>query len=209
MIDLTALNTNRRISLVLHKRYVLESYELTGEYNVVNEVNVEEQIENPLSEMQVKMRKSPNWQQIIEVGDMIIFYETVVNLDYEIRTRKKQTYFIMRIDDEINEYERVLTCRNQGHHLEKNKYYLKVNTDETASQFIRRTAREHDIAIEKIDNSTFRHEAKVLNYTSLQRAWKTLMATTMYQERLRYNMRFGPRGFIFEKVESTRKDLDI
>ena len=205
MIDLTALNNNRRVSLILHKRNVVESYELTGEYNVVNEINIEEQIENPLIEMQIKMRKSPNWQQIIEVGDIIIFYETTINLDYEIRTRKKQTYFVMQIDDEINQYERVVTCRNQGHHLERNKYYLKVNSNETASQFIKRTAREKDISIERVDNSSYRHEAKVLNYTSLQRAWKSLIATTMYQEELRYNMRFGTRGFIFERIEQPDK----
>ena len=205
-MNLNTFNENRRFSLKLHKRVSGEIFELMGtDSSIVKELTIDQQMETPVVECIVTLKSAVALNTIVEVGDLLFYYESELGLDYSIRFRLKHSLFIMKITDDENNYSKILTCRNYGHWLMRNAYYLKVNAEETTSQFIRRTATERGVPIDKIDFSPYHHSAKVIQKTSLFRAYQNLMSVTILNEQQLYNLRFSAKGLIFEKVLDSDK----
>ena len=185
----------------VHKRSNGEVYEIMGENsNIVKSAVINKQIENPLVEANIIIRYSSSIYRVVEVGDIISYFENELTLDYEVAYKRKHVFFVMDVTNNEDQYEQMLMCRNGGHWLMRNDFFLKVENDETTSQAVERMANQRNIPIDFIDSTSYKHQAKVFPKSSLYEVWYDLLTVNILEERLLYNMRFSDIGLVLERV---------
>ena len=206
MTNLHNFIQSNKYTLLVHKRSNNETYEIMGknEGNIVKRVEIREQLETPLVEARITIRYSPNINNVIEVGDIISYFDSELTFDYQIEFRRKHIFFVMEIQNNETTYDQSIICRNGAHWLIRNAFYFKINDDETTSQFIQRTALDKNIPIDNIEPTVYQHQAKVFNQSSLFEAWYEILATNILEEQLLYNIRYSDIGVVLEKIQNTQ-----
>ena len=205
-MNLNEFGNTRETSLYLHKRSSGKVYTLMGkESNVVEKIMIDQDLETPLVESKIVIRLSPESEALVQVGDVLSYYDTELNLDYERVYRRKHVFYVMKISNDENSFKQTITCRNLGHWIIRNSYHLKIEQDETTSQFIERTAINKGIPIHKIEPTTYKHDAKIFQKTSLHEAWRAAISTNILSEQILYNLSFSDVGLVFEKIVETSK----
>ena len=200
-MDLSTFNVSHKFSMTIHKRSSGEVYEIMGEnFNIVKSAVITKQIENPLVEANITIKYSPSIYRLIEVGDIISYFENELTLDYEIAYKRKHVFFVMDVVNDEDRYEQMLMCRNGAHWLMRNTFFLKIEDGETTSQAMERMANHRNIPIDFIDSTSYKHQAKVFPKSSLYEVWYDLLITSILEERSLYNMRFSDIGLVLEKV---------
>lgn len=198
-MNLHDFNRQNRFSISLHKRSSNEVYELMGPTsNIVKSATIQQQLENPLVEATIIIRYSPQIYKLIDIGDVIVYSENELNFNYETEYKRKHTFFIMETDYDEDMYQQIIECRNAGHFVMRNSFFLKIEDNETTSHFIERTATERGVPIDHIEPTTYKNKGKVFNKTSLFEAWYSVMQNNILQEDRLYHIRFSDIGLIFE-----------
>ena len=205
-MDLSTFNISHKFSMSVHKRSNGEVYEIMGENSsIVKSAVINKQIENPLVEANITIRYSPSIYRLVEVGDVISYFENELTVDYEIAYKRKHVFFVMNVVNDEDRYEQMLMCRNGGHWLMRNAFFLKIEKDETTSQAIERMAKQKNIPIDFIESTSYKHQAKVFPKSSLHEVWYDLLMVNILEERLLYNMRFSDIGLVLEKIDIKKK----
>ena len=190
----------------VYKRRTGEVYRILGDdTNIVKKFVIREDIETPLVECDITIRTSPETFNIIEAGDIITYYANELTLEENVEFKRKHVFHVLRVNDRDQDFDKVAVCRNGGYWLMRNAFYLKINQDETTSQFIERTCREKGIPIDYIEPTTYKHQAQVFPKSSLNDAWYNTMILNSFQESLLYNIRYTPLGVVFERIEDNVK----
>ena len=210
-MTLQSFYRNQKYNLVLHKRTVDAAYDLLFDGRdgnepggIVKTIQLEQQLDTPLVEAVITTRNSPSITGIIEVGDVILYYASELNLDESITYKRKHVLHVLKIVDDDNSFEKTIICKNFGHWLVRNSYHLKINEHETTSQFITRTATVYDVPIDYIHPTFYEHQARVFNKGSLLDAWRSALATNIIEEELLYNMSISDIGLRLDLI--TRQD---
>ena len=84
---------------------------------------------------------------------------------------------------------------------------MQINSLETASEFIRRTADLVSIPIDfnNFANTNHKHNAKNWNKTSIYDVWKNLLLITMFEEEKIYHLFVTPKGITLEKIDGNEE----
>ena len=205
-MNLNEFNNSRRFELYVHKRISGEVFQLMGdEINIIKELVIDEQLENPLVEATIKLRYSPATQNLVENGDILTYYENELTLDYAIEYKRKHVFFVMDISDDDDLSNQTIIAHNAGHWVMRNSYHLQLNAKETTSQFIRRIASENNIVIDRIESTSYQHEARIFPNVSLFESWYAVLTTNILKERILHTIRFSDIGLVFEKISEDSK----
>ena len=205
-MNLNEFNNSRIFELYVHKRISGEVFQLMGdEINIIKEVVINEQLENPLVEAVIQLRYSPATQNLVENGDILTYYDNELTLDYQIEYKRKHVFFVMDISDDDNLSNQTIIAHNAGHWVMRNTYYLQLFAKETTSQFIQRTASENNVVIDRIESTSYQHEARVFPNASLFESWYAALTTNILKERILYTIRFSDIGLVLEKINEDSK----
>jgi len=196
-----------KFKIILQKRDGTGSYILFDpakeNASIVESINYTGTIDTPVVDASLIVRDVGS--NFISNGDKVYLVGPIPTFE---GTEKQQEIHVFYVLERVNNSERAnvtFELRNGAHWITSSLYWLKLEFNESVSQFIKRTTRSHDVPVSSIVRIPFQPSPELFQNTTLHDAWVKVLAMATIDTGISYRIRWDSVGLVVEEVLVPRR----